>query len=55
MTVRKSATDDARDRRLYAWAAIAVAFVLAAGTALVARYVFANPYPPAGISDGVNQ
>ena len=53
MTIRESAVVDQRER-LFAWAAIALAVALAAGTLLVAKYVIDSPYPPAGVSDGID-
>ena len=53
MTIRESVTDDQRER-LFAWAAIALAAALAAGAILVAWHEFASPYPPAGVSDGID-
>ena len=53
VTIRESVTDDQRER-LFAWAAIALAAALAAGAILVAWHEFASPYPPAGVSDGID-
>ncbi len=56
MTIRTSAIHDRRER-FYAWLVVVLAVALAGGATLVARYVIdaANPYPPAGVGDGVNQ
>jgi hypothetical protein len=53
MTIRESVVVDER-QRFFAWAAIALAALLAAGALLVAKYVIDSPYPPAGVSDGID-
>ena len=52
MTIRESVVVDER-QRFFSWAAIALAVLLAAGALLVVKYVIDSPYPPAGVSDGV--
>jgi hypothetical protein len=53
MTVRRSAVADARARRLAWAAAIAAATVIGAGLLAAWRASY-NPWPPAGVSEGVD-
>lgn len=53
MTIRESIMDDKR-ARTFTWAAIVFAVGLATGTLLVVWHILYNPWPPAGVSDGVD-
>ena len=53
MTIRESVMDDAR-ARTFTWVAVVLAAALTAGTLLVAWRVISNPWPPSGVSEGVD-
>ena len=53
MTIRESVMDDRRARN-FAWGAIVLAVLLATGTLLVAWHIISNPWPPSGVSEGVD-
>lgn len=45
--------DDAR-ARTFAWGAVVLAVILATGALLVGWHIISDPWPPAGVSEGID-